>query len=122
MCVCSKLSKEERDRDYDCFGDYDFDSTRLGFTDKCSYKEIQELEPVKDHSYLMQLNCRGLKSKMPAIEHLLNYDLKDMNIMAVMLIETWLKPGEEKFVKIKGYNYVGQARPNRKGGGVGLLI
>ena len=122
MCVYSKLSKEEIDRDYDCFGDYDFDSTRLGVIDRCSYKEIEELEPVKDYSYLMQLNCRGLKSKMSVIEHLLNYDLKEMNIMAIMLIETWLKPGEEKFVKINGYNFVGQARPNRKGGGVGLLI
>ena len=39
-----------------------------------------------------------------------------------MLIETWLKPGEDKFINIQGYNFVGQARSNRKGGGVGLLL
>ena len=70
----------------------------------------------------MQLNCRGLKSKMSKIEYMLNADLIQLNVKVVMLIETWLKPDEEKYVKIKGYNFVGQPRPNRKGGGVGLLI
>ena len=90
--------------------------------DRCSYREVHEIEPIKDHTCVTQLNCRGLKSKMSNIDHLLNYDLRDLNIMVVMLIETWLKPGEETFVKIKGYNFVGEPRPNRKGRGVGLLI
>ena len=50
MCVCSKLSREDKDREYDCFGDFDFDSNKLGLTDRCSYKEIGEIEPIKEHN------------------------------------------------------------------------
>ena len=57
MCVYSKLSEQEKDSDYDCFGDYDFDSNKLGLTDRCSYRELHEIEPIKDHNSVMQLNC-----------------------------------------------------------------
>ena len=88
----------------------------------CSYKETTELDFVKNRTGVMQLNCRGLKSKITSLEHLLNYDLKMTNIKAVMLVGTWLKPGEDRFINIHGYNFIGQPRPNRKGGGVGLLL
>ena len=122
MCVYSKPCEIDREVDYDCFSDYDFDTIGIGRADRCSYKELQEVEVVSDCECVMQLNCRGLKSKVSRLEYLLNADLIKLNIKVVMLIETWLKPDEEKYMKIKGYNFVGQPRPNRKGGGVGLLI
>ena len=122
MCVNSKLRDIDREKDYDCFGDYDFDTVGIGRDDRCSYKELEEVEKVSDCECVMQLNCRGLKSKISKLEYLLNNDLIQLNVKVVMLIETWLKPGEEKYVKVKGYNFVGQPRPSRKGGGVGLLI
>ena len=40
----------------------------------------------------------------------------------MIISETWLKSGEEKFINISGYNFIGAPRPNKKGGGVGFLI
>ena len=40
----------------------------------------------------------------------------------VILSETWLKEGEERYVDIKGYIYEGIIRKHKKGGGVGFLI
>ena len=36
----------------------------------------------------------------------------------VILSETWLKEGEEKYVDFKGYKYEGINREHKKGGGV----
>ena len=37
-------------------------------------------------------------------------------------MKIWLKENEQDYVNIPGYKFVGQDRPNRKGGGVGVLI
>ena len=56
------------------------------------------------------------------LDHLINYDLKTLNLGVIILIETWLKESKQDFVNIKGYKFIGQPRPTRKGGGVGVLI
>ena len=122
MCVISKLRREGVEKDYDCFGDYDFDSLGIGTTDTCTYKEVNEVEHHDDRDCLMQINCRGLKGKQGDLNQLINHNLGDLNISVIMLIETWLKDNEEQFINIDRYNFVGLPRPNRKGGGVGLLI
>ena len=40
----------------------------------------------------------------------------------MLLSETWLKDGEERFINIKNYKYEGVVRKHKKGGGVGILI
>ena len=40
----------------------------------------------------------------------------------VILSETWLKEGEERYIDIKGYNYEGINREHKRGGGVGILV
>ena len=47
-------------------------------------------------------------------------DLKQPEI--IIISETWLKEGEEKFVNIKGYTFEGVPRVRKKGGGVGFLV
>ena len=68
---------------------------------------------------ILQLNCRGLKSKLDDLDEL----LKVIKYPDVIIInETWLKAGESKFVDIKGYKFKGIHREHKKGGGVGFLI
>ena len=40
----------------------------------------------------------------------------------IIISETWLKDGEEKFINIKGYTFEGVPRARKKGGGVGFLV
>ena len=82
---------------------------------RCDYidhDQIQEMKPCKSSLIVLQLNCRGIKSKLDEIEELLA-QLKQPDV--VILSETWLKEGEEKYVDIKGYNYEGVNREHKKG-------
>ena len=98
--------------------------SELGFNldNRCDYidhDEIQEMKPCKSSLVILQLNCRGIKSKLDEIEELLA-QLKQPDV--VILSETWLKEGEEKYVDIKGYYYEGVNREHKRGGGVGILV
>ena len=49
--------------------------------------------------------------------------ISDLKLPDIIIIsETWLKEGEEKFVNINGYTFEGIPREQKKGGGVGFLI
>ena len=96
----------------------------LGFNldDRCDYidhDQLQEMKPCKSSLFILQLNCRGIKSKLDKIEDLLA-EIKQPDV--VILSETWLKEGEERYVDIKGYTYEGINRKHKKGGGVGFLV
>ena len=96
----------------------------LGFNidDRCDYidpKQLVDTDFNRTSLNIIQLTCRGLKSKLDQIEDLL-VQTKYPDVL--ILSETWLKNGEEKLVKIKGYKFEGTAREHKKGGGVGILI
>ena len=96
----------------------------LGFNldDRCDYvdhDQLKELKPCNSSLFVLQLNCRGIKSKLDEIEDLL-VELKEPDVF--ILSETWLKEGEERYVDIKGYIYEVIIRKHKKGGGVGFLI
>ena len=96
----------------------------LGFNldDRCDYIDhdhLKEMKACNSSLFVLQVNCRGIKSKLDEIEDLL-VELKEPDI--VILSETWLKEGEERYVNIKGYIYEGITRKHKKGGGVGFLI
>ena len=81
----------------------------LGFNldDKCDYidhNQLQEMKPCTSSLFILQLNCRGIKSKLDEIGDLLA-EIKQPDV--VILSETWLKEGEERYVDIKGYTYEG---------------
>ena len=104
-----------------CIGN---NESKLGFNveDRCDYidyEQFQEVKPCKSSLIILQLNCRGIKSKLEEIEELLT-QLKQSDV--VILSETWLKEGEEKYVDIKGYKYEGINREHKRGGGVGILV
>ena len=95
----------------------------LGFNldDRCDYidhEQLLDMKPIKSGLNVLQLNCRGIKSKLDEIEEIL-VQLKQPDI--VILSETWLKEGEEKYVDIKGYKYEGILTEHKKGG-VSILI
>ena len=92
---------------------------KLGYntTDSCDYIDYESIEDLKAaHKDLriIQFNVRGLKSKLDEIDTLIT-DLKLPDI--IIISETWLKEGEEKFVNISGYTFEGMPRPRKKGGG-----
>ena len=99
-------------------------SQDLGFNiiDNCDYLETDQMSTKgcnKDNLNIIQINCRGIKSKLDDLADLLS-EINEPDI--VLLSETWLKDGEERFVDIKNYKYEGVARKHKKGGGVGILI
>ena len=99
-------------------------SQDLGFNmiDNCDYLETAQMSTKgrnKDNLNIIQINCRGIKSKLDDLADLLS-EINEPDI--VLLSETWLKDGEERFVDIKNYKYEGVARRHKKGGGVGILI
>ena len=102
-----------------------YDSSQdLGFniTDDCDYLEPEQLSTMgcnNNNLNVIQINCRGIKSKLDDLEELLS-QINEPDI--VLLSETWLKDGEERFIDIKNYKYEGVVRKHKKGGGVGILI
>ena len=96
----------------------------LGFNivDSCDYIEPEQLstkESNRANLKAIQINCRGIKSKLDDLEELLA-QINEPDL--ALLSETWLKEGEERFIDIKGYRYEGVPRRQKKGGGVGILI
>ena len=99
-------------------------NVELGYniTDTCEYIDyecIGELETSQNDLRVVQINTRGIKSKLDELDILIT-DLKQPDI--IIISETWLKSGEEKFINIKGYTFEGIPRERKKGGGVGFLI
>ena len=100
------------------------DNVELGYNtiDTCEYIDYESISNLKvSHKDLrvVQLNGHRLKSKLDELDNLIT-DLKLPDIMIIS--ETWLKEGEEKFVNISGYTFEGTPRLRRKGSGVGFLI
>ena len=91
-------------------------------TDSCEYIDyecIGDLKASQNDLCVVQINTRGIKSKLDELDILIS-DLKQPDI--IIISETWLKSGEEKFINIKGYTFEGIPRERKKGGGVGFLI
>ena len=96
----------------------------LGYnmTDSCEYIDyecIGELKASQNDLRVVQINSQGIKSKLDELDTLIS-DLKQPDI--IIISETWLKSGEEKFINIKGYTFDRIPRERKKGGGVGFLI
>ena len=99
-------------------------NVELGYnmTDSCEYIDyecIGELKASQNDLRVVQINTQGIKSKLDELDMLIS-DLKQPDI--IIISETWLKSGEEKFINIKGYTFEGIPRECKKGGGVGFLI
>ena len=84
----------------------------LGYnmSDSCEYIDyecIGNLKTSQSDLRVVQINTRGIKSKLDELDTLIS-DLKQPDI--IIISETWLKQGEEKFINIKGYTFEGVPR------------
>ena len=83
--------------------------------------EIKEVNINKNDLSIVQLNIRGLASKQHELLKFFNHCNK-CKLDIVILSETWLSPTATKKINVAGYEYVGESRKNKKGGGVDFLI
>ena len=67
----------------------------------------------------LHINCRNVKKNFDGLISFLNS--LDFQFSAIGISETWLKSSDNTY-NIDGYNFVGNARDNRMGGGVGIYI
>ena len=122
MCFCkTKTVKSLRAKN--CIVN-NINNIELGYNsiDNCDYIDYDSVGDIKTSQKdlrVIQINTRGIKSKLDELDTLIS-DLKNPDI--IIISETWLKKGEENFIKIKGYKFEGMPREHKKGGGVGILI
>ena len=93
-------------------------------SDNCDYideDEVRDVQITKKDLSIVQWNIRGLLSSELEVAKLLNYSNR-RKIDLIILAETWLSKTSEKKLRLNGYEYFGQTRKNKKGGGVGIII
>ena len=90
--------------------------------DDCDYIDVDNSLNVTDKDLsIIQLNIRGLSSKINDLNHLINH-LQTLGQPDILLLcETWLTQNSPS-VKIPGYSMVKRNRTSKKGGGVTILI
>ena len=78
-------------------------------------------DTLPTHVTCILLNTQSLCNKALTVrEHMLDYDADIM-----LLTETWLKPSKSAIVSeltTPGYNFIGECRTVKRGGGTGLLF
>ena len=95
------------------------------FEGNCDYIDInsrKELTSNIKSLALIQLNIRGILSKITLLNELLSHNLGDIKPDVVLLCETWLNNSNFNSVNIPNYKFMGNVRNGRIGGGTGLLV
>ena len=83
--------------------------------------EHNKVPSTLDDLVIVQLNIRGIQSKLPDFKLLLNNIVSTDQPDVILLCETWLQRTLPD-PKIPGYQMVRKDRTNKKGGGVCILI
>ena len=95
---------------------------RRKLDETCDYHNIDEkVQKSSLDISIIQLNIRGLASKVDELEFLLKTVEKSSMPDVVILCETWLTPSSPP-LNFTGYDFVSKSRTHKRGGGVGLLI
>ena len=90
--------------------------------DVCDYLDVDEKISVSDSDLvILQLNIRGLYSKVYKLKELLTDSFMGKNPDIILLCETWQSKNSPLPV-IEGYQIVQRYREHRKGGRVAILI
>ena len=90
--------------------------------DCCDYIDYGDAIPVDPNKLvIVQLNVRGLYSKLDQIKSLLNVITLDKAPDVLMLCETW-QSRNSPVPNLPGYQYVYKARMHKLGGVVGIFI
>ena len=71
---------------------------------------------------IVQLNIRGLISKQSRLCKETSGTNSRYKVHVFILNKTWVTKSNEHMVNIPNYTFIGKHRPNKRGGGVGLLV
>ena len=84
-----------------------------------SYINDLKLNGLSDIFSCMHVNCRSIFKNGDSLLSLLN--ILDLTFCAIGVSETWLKHDDIPF-NISGYDFIGNSREAKRGGGVGIFI
>ena len=92
------------------------------FTDNCDYMSVNNQLMIEDTDLaILQLNIRGLSSKIEKLKKLLDESFKNKRPDILILCETWLNKSSPH-VTIPGYCKYESRRIHKKGGGVSIYV
>ena len=94
------------------------------FSDNCDYLDIAEVKDVNigdNDISVIQLNIRGAISKLHELLKFIN-SCNKRKIDVILLVKTWVSESVTKHCVLPGYDFLGNPRTNKKGGGVGIFI
>ena len=90
--------------------------------DNCDYTELDNgIITNDDDLTVLNLNIRGLYSKLGNLVYLIDHVLKEKTPDVVTLSETWMTKHTPHFT-IPGYKLYHTDRSGKRGGGVGILV
>ena len=90
--------------------------------DNCDYHELNDPIDVNHGDLLvMQLNIRGILSKLSNLKDLVNKASRGKKIDVILLCETWQNKNSP-LISLPGYKYIYKTRKHRMGGGIGIFL
>ena len=94
--------------------------------DQCDYLDpnsnVDILEDIDSDLNIVQLNIRGLIGKQGRLCKEIKGQNNRHKVHVYILNETWVTKANEHMIDIPHYQFISKHRPNKKGGGVGLLV
>ena len=94
--------------------------------DQCDYLDpdlnVDILEDTDNDLNIVQLNIRGLIGKQGGLCKEIKGQDNVHKVHVYILNETWVTKANEHMIDIPHYQFISKHRPNKKGGGVGLLV
>ena len=106
--------------------DTDTDDADISIFKDCKYVDFDNLTTALndcDGINVLQLNIRGLFSKLDCLRELLD-ELNNVRhkVDIIMLNETWVRPEQQPLCKLPGYQMLFKNRLNKRGGGVAIAF
>ena len=115
MCLTPRTYVDNLDS-IESFTPYDVDH------DSCDYVDVGESISISSSDLaIMQLNIRGLYSKIDKLKALLNECTLGKQIDVILLCETW-QSKTSPLPKLDGYSYIYKHCQHKLGGGVGMFV
>ena len=94
--------------------------------DQCDYLDpdsnVDILEDIDSDLNIVQLNIRGLIGKQGRLCKEIKGQNNRNKVHVYILNGTWVTKANEHMIDIPHYQFISKHRPNKKGGGVGLLV
>lgn len=69
---------------------------------------------------ILYMNAKSINNKQEELEYILKSVEEDIHVICIT--KTWVKEGEERYFEFNGYVSQFASRPNKAGGGAGILI